>query len=124
MPKPETVDKETGEIDTPKPPEGMTQSDTDLDNQKKHDFDKNPLLIGKILKIKEFKEVKGERTRMVKFAIVETENEVVQLWESANLETFFSDIKVGFEVWVLFKHIIPLKGAKTMRMFDAFYTEA
>lgn len=107
----------------PQPPKGMTQADTDLDAQPKWDFDVNPLIQGEVTKIKLYTDRSEEIPRDVRYAIViTTDGEEVQLWESKNLEQFFNNLKVGSNIWVLYKGSVPLKGRKTMKMFDAYYS--
>ena len=107
----------------PQPPKGMTQADTDLDAQPKWDFDVNPLIQGEITKIKLYTDRSEEVPRDVRYAVLTTtDGEEVQLWESKNLEQFFNNVKAGSNIWVLYKGSVPLKGRKTMKMFDAYYS--
>lgn len=117
-----TDEKKAATAAAPTPPAGMQQVDTALDAQPKHNWDENPILTGKVLKIKET-EVTNKRTgevRDTRFAVIETENGEEQLWESANLKELFDGITPGSKVWVLFKGMVKLDGNRSMRMFDAY----
>ena len=115
--------KETASL--PEPPVGMQQADTALDAQPKHDFDKVPLLEGKVKKVKEVAAT-DRRTgeiRETKFAVVQlADGNEVQLWQSANLGELFENIKSGSVIWVLYKGKQTLDNGNSMRTFDAFYS--
>lgn len=120
-----TDDKKKEAANLPEPPAGMQQSDTALDAQPKHDFDKVPLLEGTVKKVKDVEATNrstGE-VRPTQFAVIELADKTeVQLWKSANLEDLFNKLAVGGSVWVLYKGMTDLDNGNRMRKFDAYYS--
>jgi hypothetical protein len=102
--------------------EQMEKVDTELDNYPDHDFDKEPVAYGTIVKIKEAQvprrkgnEIETVDTRLM---ILESPAGRETVWESANLVNLFDKAAAGQQVVLRFTHKEPLDGGRSMRMFE------
>lgn len=103
-------------------PAGFTQADTALDNYPKWDFGVRPSLAATVKKVKTVTVTRKDEEVDCRLAVVvDPEGELFLLWESANLERFFDDLKPGMQILVNYTGEADLGGSKKMKMFDAFF---
>lgn len=100
----------------------MQKADTDVDAFPEWDFKKNPVLQGKVTKVKTTTQIRRGEEVDVRIAIIDTAKETITLWESANLGEFFDCIHSECDIVVIFKGYEDLKGAKRMKVYDAYWS--
>jgi len=104
------------------PPKHLKRVNLDLDSNPKVDWDKTPVVSGVVKKIKEVLAKRKNSPDKVetRFAVVETESGLVNMWETAALSEFFDQIGIGSEIHVAYTGDVELTDNRTMRAFDAY----
>lgn len=99
------------------------KADTDLDAFPDHNWESDPVLIGKVVKKKSAKVQRKNAPEKVdtRLMIVETTEGKVTLWEAATLAQFFDAVQVGDQIVVEATGKTPLGGGKSAWEFDAYY---
>ena len=106
----------------PEIPAGFTKADTDLDDFPAHEWDKEPQLVGEVLKVKPTVVMRrGKPVDTVVAPVRKDDGEVVNLWHTANLSDLFDNIQPGSEIHITFTHFESLSEGRKMRMFSAYY---
>lgn len=101
---------------------GWNKADTDIDNYPQIDWDKTDEFEGTVHKIKSVELTRRGKLEPVRVAVVsDIEGEMFLLWETSNLEQFFNDLEPGAEIYLRQRGKQPLKGGRSMRIFDAYY---
>lgn len=119
-----TDPKEKPSADEPLEPKGSgwDKADTDVDDYPPHDFDKEDLLEGEVIKTKVVPLMRRAELVDVRMAVIaKPDGEMVLLWEAANLGNFFDNIVPGMEIHVRARGVQHLTGKRTMKLFDAYY---
>ena len=103
-------------------PDGMLRADTDVDNYPAWDFEHGSL-TGEVLKVKTVELIRRGEPVDVRLAVVEeVGGQRFLLWESANLTNFFDNIGAGVEIAISQRGEVSLRGGRTMKLYDAFYS--
>jgi hypothetical protein len=84
------------------------------------DFEKNPILKGKVTEVKSVPQKRGKKTVQVKILYVADANgEVHAVWESSQLESFMSQVKPKNDVYIKFLGVKKLGKKKTLKEYQA-----
>jgi hypothetical protein len=84
-----------------------------------HDFDKEPVLQGKVVEIKVVKTKKGKKLIDTNIMTVSDADGVLSsVWESTALAKTFGEAKKGDEVFFRYEGLIPMKGRNAMKDFS------
>lgn len=100
-------------------PAGFARVDTDLDSYPAWDFDVRDTLQGKVEKVKTVEVTRNKELVECRMAVVNVNGDRCLLWESANLERLFDDLRPGAEVFVKYHGKEDIGKGKTMRRFTA-----
>lgn len=98
----------------------LVKFDNEIDEFPAHDWDENPVVFGTIDKIKSAKGARKNSDEEARYLIVTNTNGTEKVWESANLSTFYDSVKPGDNIVIRYIEDKPLKGGKTMRLFDVY----
>jgi hypothetical protein len=100
-------------------PEGFEKYDTTIDDYPDHNWDTHTVLTGEVIKTKMATLERNDKEVEVQIVAVNNGNEVVALWETFSLKEFMGTLKKGDKVWIKCEGKKPMKGGKTLRIFDA-----
>lgn len=94
--------------------------DLSIDAYPDVDWDKTPVVVGTVEKIKPTQQERNGEKVTVHYMVVDNGAEMVKVWESANLEPAFKKVQIGDTIMVRFIGKEPLKGGREMRTFQFF----
>lgn len=82
------------------------------------DFDKNPLLVGRVTENKTVPQKRGKKTVEVRIIYVADKNgELWAVWESKQLEAFMQQVKPKQEIFIRFDGVKKLPHKKTLKSY-------
>jgi len=101
-------------------PEDYDQFDNDLDEHPVHDFDTEAVAMGTVVKLKTTTGTRDDPDEKVRYVVLDNKEVLSKVWESAHLKDFFDSIVPGQIIVIHFIGMKPLKGKKTMRLFNVY----
>jgi len=92
--------------------------DLETDDARDHHWDEDPVVVGKILKIRTTKAKRDNSDDPVRYLLIDNGEEKVKVWESASLTPAFDKVQVNDSIMVRYLGKEELSGGRQMRTFQ------